>query len=115
MPFFPILYRAGALAFKAKTYLRPIIPFVAPLVPPIIGVVTLGYNGVQYTGSNNLLTVGLNVTGVLVECCTKTPISVKLAVRCTGLASAIAYNVIAPSPKAFNALLLLASDIYPYC
>ena len=94
----------GALAVVSK-----IGPNIFPL-GRAVKVIRTGYN---VTNSTNPLTIGANITLIVLECCAPPP--VRLAVTCVAFAAVLTSAVMAPNPVSVGATAHFMGEIYDKC
>ena len=70
-------------------------------------------DGINVTNSTNLLILTKNITLIVADCCTPTP--VRLAAHCVAAGSLIVASVVSPNPVTIGSAIHVVTEIYENC
>ena len=90
-----------------------LIATAAPYLFPGGRALKLVKNGINITKSTNPVTLGMNISLTILDCCATPPL--RLAAHCVAAGSLVGASVVAPNPVTIGSAIHLATGIYDNC
>ena len=100
---------ASSLIVTGISYLSPAASYLFPAGR----IFKLFKSGINVTKSTSPLTLGINITLTVVDCCTPPP--VRIAAHCVAAGALITASVLAPNPLTVGAAIHIVTEIYENC